>query len=67
MKQKILIGACCFVSAMTLAGCASDVIIFYPKADAAKAADTVIDDIFGIAPPQKNVTPANVNQETVKK
>jgi ABC-type glycerol-3-phosphate transport system substrate-binding protein len=47
MKQKIRLATFVMVGAIALAGCASDVIIFYPKASATKAADNVIDDIFG--------------------
>lgn len=66
MNRKILFATCCLLSALAIAGCAADVSIFYPKSGAAKAADNVIDDIFG-APSMQNTPLAKPSQESIKK
>ena len=46
-KRKLRLVTLAIAVAIMFAGCATDVIIFFPKASATKAADNVIDDIFG--------------------
>jgi|GEM_PF-4554672 len=65
-KQKLLIVSSCFAGLCALVGCASDVIVFYPKASAKKAADNVINDIFS-APREAAVLSEPATNGTPKK
>lgn len=50
IRKRAQLAVLAFIATVGMTGCATTTTIFFPKERAAKAADNVIDEIFGVPP-----------------